>query len=92
MCSCSACRLRILLAQLRGRLWSWSTKAYPEFPAMPPATSFQPFSCSYLQHTSRFSLCAHAGGKQMSDDKKASEYNIEGGSVLHLVLALRGGR
>ena len=33
----------------------------------------------------------HAGGKQMSDDKKASEYNIEGGSVLHLVLALRGG-
>ena len=32
-----------------------------------------------------------AGGKQMSDDKKASEYNVEGGSVLHLVLALRGG-
>ena len=28
------------------------------------------------------------GGKQMTDDKKASEYNIEGGSVLHLVLAL----
>jgi hypothetical protein len=26
-----------------------------------------------------------------SDDKSASEYNIEGGSVLHLVLALRGG-
>jgi len=31
------------------------------------------------------------GGKQMSDDKTAREYNIEGGSVLHLVLALRGG-
>jgi len=31
------------------------------------------------------------GGKQMLDEKKASEYNIEGGSVLHLVLALRGG-
>ncbi|KAF2078515.1 hypothetical protein CYY_000140 [Polysphondylium violaceum] len=31
------------------------------------------------------------GGKQMSDDKSASEYSIEGGSVLHLVLALRGG-
>jgi len=31
------------------------------------------------------------GGKQMQDEKKASEYNIEGGSVLHLVLALRGG-
>jgi len=31
------------------------------------------------------------GGKQMSDDKKATDYNIEGGSVLHLVLALRGG-
>lgn len=31
------------------------------------------------------------GGKQMNDDKTAREYNIEGGSVLHLVLALRGG-
>jgi hypothetical protein len=25
------------------------------------------------------------------DEKAASEYNVEGGSVLHLVLALRGG-
>ncbi|RKP18181.1 ubiquitin [Rozella allomycis CSF55] len=31
------------------------------------------------------------GGKQMNDDKTAQEYNVEGGSVLHLVLALRGG-
>lgn len=31
------------------------------------------------------------GGKQMNDEKTAREYNIEGGSVLHLVLALRGG-
>ena len=31
------------------------------------------------------------GGKQMSDEKTARDYNIEGGSVLHLVLALRGG-
>ncbi|KGG50592.1 hypothetical protein DI09_63p160 [Mitosporidium daphniae] len=40
------------------------------------------------------------GGKQMyipstlyrrNDDKIASDYHIEGGSVLHLVLALRGG-
>ncbi|KEH30499.1 ubiquitin-NEDD8 RUB1-like protein [Medicago truncatula] len=30
-------------------------------------------------------------GKQLADDKTAKEYNIEGGSVLHLVLALRGG-
>ncbi|CAG9461160.1 unnamed protein product [Pedinophyceae sp. YPF-701] len=30
-------------------------------------------------------------GKSMADDKEAREYNIEGGSVLHLVLALRGG-
>jgi len=28
----------------------------------------------------------------MNDDKIAKDYNIEGGSVLHLVLALRGGR
>lgn len=31
------------------------------------------------------------GGKQMNDDKTAAQYNVEGGSVLHLVLALRGG-
>ncbi|CEG00300.1 Ubiquitin supergroup [Ostreococcus tauri] len=31
------------------------------------------------------------GGKQMNDEKIAKDYNIEGGSVLHLVLALRGG-
>ncbi|KAI8009340.1 Ubiquitin-NEDD8-like protein RUB2 [Camellia lanceoleosa] len=31
-------------------------------------------------------------GKQLGDDKTAKDYNIEGGSVLHLVLALRGGR
>uniref|UniRef100_A0A453KX22 Ubiquitin-like domain-containing protein n=1 Tax=Aegilops tauschii subsp. strangulata TaxID=200361 RepID=A0A453KX22_AEGTS len=30
-------------------------------------------------------------GKQLADDKTAKDYNIEGGSVLHLVLALRGG-
>ncbi|KAI4787617.1 hypothetical protein E4T44_13618 [Aureobasidium sp. EXF-8845] len=42
------------------------------------------------------------GGKQMyvqgqskrgmNDDKTASEYQLEGGATLHLVLALRGGR
>jgi len=31
------------------------------------------------------------GGKQMADDKTASENNLEGGVTLHLVLALRGG-
>ena len=31
------------------------------------------------------------GGKQMTDDKTVSEYNVNPGSVLHLVLALRGG-
>ncbi len=30
-------------------------------------------------------VCARA------DDKMASEYNLEGGATLHLVLALRGG-
>ena len=29
-------------------------------------------------------------GKQMSDDKTAKEYNVEGGSVLHLVRGRRG--
>ncbi|KAF7540878.1 hypothetical protein G7054_g1046 [Neopestalotiopsis clavispora] len=32
------------------------------------------------------------GGKQMVDDKTASEYELEGGATLHLVLALRGGQ
>ncbi|CEH13556.1 Ubiquitin-like protein [Ceraceosorus bombacis] len=32
------------------------------------------------------------GGKQMHDDKTAREFGVEGGSVLHLVLALRGGQ
>ncbi|CEG67803.1 Putative NEDD8 [Rhizopus microsporus] len=31
-------------------------------------------------------------GKQMSDEMTANQYGIEGGSVLHLVLALRGGQ
>ena len=31
-------------------------------------------------------------GKQMVDDKTAADYAMEGGSVVHLVLALRGGR
>ncbi|KAI8074491.1 ubiquitin-related domain-containing protein [Gongronella butleri] len=32
------------------------------------------------------------GGKQMADEATAKQYAIEGGSVLHLVLALRGGQ
>jgi ubiquitin-like protein Nedd8 len=30
-------------------------------------------------------------GRQMNDEKPVKDYNIEGGSVLHLVIALRGG-
>ncbi|XP_006897258.1 PREDICTED: NEDD8-like [Elephantulus edwardii] len=30
-------------------------------------------------------------GEQMNDEKTAADYKILGGSVLHLVLALRGG-
>ncbi|KAG2607573.1 ubiquitin-NEDD8-like protein RUB2 isoform X1 [Panicum virgatum] len=46
----------------------------------------------------RYSFCPHKlngliyAGKQLADDKTAKDYNIEGGSVLHLVLALRGGQ
>jgi ubiquitin-like protein Nedd8 len=29
--------------------------------------------------------------KQMNDEKTAQDYKVQGGSVLHLVLALRGG-
>ncbi|RKP12313.1 ubiquitin-like protein modifier Ned8 [Piptocephalis cylindrospora] len=31
------------------------------------------------------------GGKQLADDRVAEACGIEGGTVLHLVLALRGG-
>ena len=31
------------------------------------------------------------GGRQMADEKTVKDYIIEAGSVLHLVLALRGG-
>jgi len=31
-------------------------------------------------------------GKQMNDEKSAADYKVVGGSVLHLVLALRGGK
>jgi len=30
-------------------------------------------------------------GKQMNDERTAADYKVAGGSVLHLVLALRGG-
>uniref|UniRef100_A0A0M3HEU8 Ubiquitin-like domain-containing protein n=1 Tax=Ascaris lumbricoides TaxID=6252 RepID=A0A0M3HEU8_ASCLU len=30
-------------------------------------------------------------GKQMNDEKSVQDYKVSGGSVLHLVLALRGG-
>nr|CAH8842094.1 unnamed protein product [Trichobilharzia regenti] len=30
-------------------------------------------------------------GKQMNDEKLVQEYKIQGGSVIHLVLSLRGG-
>ncbi|KAF5334413.1 hypothetical protein D9611_013560 [Ephemerocybe angulata] len=32
------------------------------------------------------------GGRQVPDDKTATEVNIQAGSTLHLVLALRGGQ
>ncbi|CAN6204478.1 unnamed protein product [Urochloa humidicola] len=44
------------------------------------------------QRYSYFIVCRLIyAGKQLADDKTAKDYNIEGGSVLHLVLALRGG-
>ena len=31
------------------------------------------------------------GGKQLADEMKISDYNLEAGSTLHMVLQLRGG-
>ncbi len=36
-------------------------------------------------------LCTFGCGMNRADDKMASEYKLEGGATLHLVLALRGG-
>lgn len=41
--------------------------------------------CNWYLYAPYLSSCRN-------DDKSALEYNIEGGSVLHLVLALRGGQ
>jgi ubiquitin-like protein Nedd8 len=32
------------------------------------------------------------GGKQLSDEMKISDYNLEAGSTIHMVLQLRGGQ
>ncbi|KAH9646874.1 ubiquitin-NEDD8-like protein RUB1 [Citrus sinensis] len=45
----------------------------------------------YLNFSFRTCCRLIYAGKQLADDKTARDYNIEGGSVLHLVLALRGG-
>ena len=41
-------------------------------------------------------VCVRADGLLLhanrADDKTASDYQLEGGSTLHLVLALRGGK
>ena len=46
--------------------------------------------CVYIKYNEAvgFSLCILAA---RNDDKTAADYKIQGGSVLHLVLALRGG-
>ena len=31
------------------------------------------------------------GGKQLADEMKISDYNLEAGSTIHMVLQLRGG-
>ena len=55
------------------------------------------FACPYLHAAMLIVSCRPRccrlifAGKAMNDDKMAKDYNIEGGSVLHLVLALRGG-
>ncbi len=49
-----------------------------------------PLWASQRQST-KLSYCARRlifAGKQMNDDKTARDYNIEGGSVLHLVCLL----
>jgi hypothetical protein len=45
-----------------------------------------------LEFDGPLSLLTRAGTPNRPDDKTAREFNITAGAVLHLVLALRGGR
>ena len=45
--------------------------------------------CFGLVQLSR--ILAGLASFQMNDEKTAADYKVQGGSVLHLVLALRGG-
>lgn len=47
---------------------------------------------SILQHPFELIFIANCLTLNRADDKAASEYNLEGGATLHLVLALRGGQ
>ncbi len=47
--------------------------------------------CTSHHNGTRLIACAVAFFLSRADDKMASEYNLEGGATLHLVLALRGG-
>ncbi|KAF8408640.1 hypothetical protein HHK36_004703 [Tetracentron sinense] len=57
---------------------------------IPPVQQRYVFFFLFFLIISNFRMLIYAG-KQLGDDKTARDYNIEGGSVLHLVLALRGG-
>ncbi|KAK1308964.1 Ubiquitin-NEDD8-like protein RUB1 [Acorus calamus] len=57
-------------------------------PAQRSLYSTQKHSSKIVIWFSAFKILIYAG-KQLADDKTAKDYNIEGGSVLHLVLALR---
>ena len=71
--------------------WTWTPRFRPTNPRSVPRSARLVLIVRAPRLTPPpFSLIF--AGKQMNDDKTAREYNIEGGSVLHLVLALRGGQ
>ncbi|KAH0860226.1 LOW QUALITY PROTEIN: hypothetical protein HID58_088487, partial [Brassica napus] len=49
------------------------------------------WSCFRLTRTAKHLFMLNYALKKLVDDKTTKDYNIEGGSVLHLVLALSGG-